>query len=233
MLPTIVLLPGMDGTGELFQAFLAALKDEFTTIVVQYPTERTLTYLELTSLAASHLPTGTPFVVLAESFSGPVAISLATSKPRGLVGLILCASFARNPRPWLGYLIPILGWVPKNWMSTCVINFFFLGDFSTMQVANDFHRVFSRLNKAVLVQRLRLIVAVDVVPEVERVDVPLLYLMATKDRLISNSAAKPFEKLIKCQICRLDGPHLLLQSVPEDAARVVKVFLNSLAKSHR
>lgn len=228
MLPTIVLLPGMDGTGELFQPFLAALKGEFRTIVVQYPTERTLTYPELTSLAASHLPTETPFVVLAESFSGPVAIFLAASKPKGFIGLILCASLVRNPRPWLHYLIPLLGTLPMGWISGRVINFFFLGRLSAEQAGADLPKVLRKVNRAVLVHRLQSMVAVDVADELELIDVPSLYLMASNDRLVPAIAGKPFQRLRQCQIRKLDGPHLLLQSVPEDAARMIKIFLNTL-----
>ena len=202
MLPTIVLLPGMDGTGELFQPFLSALKGEFKTIVVRYPSE-TLTYSALASIAASHFPTEVPFVVLAESFSGPVAISLAASKPTGLLGLILCASFARYPRPSLRYLIPIAGLLPKSWIPNHVINFFFLGRFSTRPVADDLHSVIMKMDKAVLLQRLRLTAIVDVVAEVDRINVPLLYMAATEDRLVPNNAMNPFARLKQCQMQNL------------------------------
>ncbi len=230
MLPTIVLLPGMDGTGELFQPFLSALKGEFRTIVVRYPSE-TLTYSALTSIAASHLPTERPFVVLAESFSGPVAISLAASNPAGLLALILCASFARYPRPRLRYLIPIVGLLPKSWVLNHVINFFFLGRFSTRQVADDLHSVIRKMDKAVLLQRLRLTAIVDVVAEVDQINVPLLYMAATEDRLVPNNAMNPFARLKQCQIRKVDGPHLLLQAVPEDGVRVIKALLDSLGKT--
>jgi pimeloyl-[acyl-carrier protein] methyl ester esterase len=109
MFPTVILLPGMDGTGELFAPFLAAAKGDFKTVVVKYPTTKPLAYAELTSLVESQLPTGEPFVLLAESFSGPIAVSVARRKPNGLTGLVLCAAFVRNPRPSLSYFIPLLG----------------------------------------------------------------------------------------------------------------------------
>src|SRR5487761_478318 len=43
----LVLLPGMDGTGELFSDFAAALAGEFEIATVWYPTERCLSYSEL------------------------------------------------------------------------------------------------------------------------------------------------------------------------------------------
>lgn len=44
---TLVLLPGMDGTGEQFQPFLRALGPSTSTVVISYPTAEPLTYAEL------------------------------------------------------------------------------------------------------------------------------------------------------------------------------------------
>jgi hypothetical protein len=52
------------------------------------------------------LPTRGRFVLLAESFSGPLAIRIAADPPSALVGLILCVTFARNPYPSLAWARP-------------------------------------------------------------------------------------------------------------------------------
>src|SRR5436309_344825 len=97
----LVLLPGMHGTGELFAEFTAALGSEHEAIAVSYPQDRPLDYAQLESIVRSRLPADRPFVILGESFSGPIAISIAASAPRGLRGIILCVSFAKNPLPRL------------------------------------------------------------------------------------------------------------------------------------
>jgi hypothetical protein len=65
MPPTLVLLPGMDGTGELFSPFLASLGSDFETLIVRYPTNEVLSLAELTALAQSKLPADKRFVLLA------------------------------------------------------------------------------------------------------------------------------------------------------------------------
>ena len=70
---TLVLLPGMDGTGQLFAPFLAALGPEFRTRVVSYPVDQPLGYAELELLARAAIPARGPYVILGESFSGPIA----------------------------------------------------------------------------------------------------------------------------------------------------------------
>ncbi|WP_228488314.1 hypothetical protein [Caenimonas koreensis] len=49
MKTTLVLLPGMDGTGDLFAPFIAAWKGPVH--VVRYPTDTALNYQELTAFA--------------------------------------------------------------------------------------------------------------------------------------------------------------------------------------
>lgn len=65
---TLVLLPGMDGTGELFANLLAELSKNIKTVVVRYPTSTVLNYEELTALADLQIPKETPYVLLGESF---------------------------------------------------------------------------------------------------------------------------------------------------------------------
>ena len=43
----LVLLPGMDGTGDLFAPLLSALSPALRTIVIRYPSDRPLGYAEL------------------------------------------------------------------------------------------------------------------------------------------------------------------------------------------
>ena len=72
-----MLLPGLDGAGELFQSFLKVLPSSLTPQVASYQTEQYLTYKELVSLVQSVLSPKEPFVLLGESFSGPLSIKAA------------------------------------------------------------------------------------------------------------------------------------------------------------
>ena len=98
----------MDGTGYLFEPFIAALGSEFQIVRVAYPNADALGYSELEAIARAALPAG-PYVLLGESFSGPIAISLAASAPDQLKGLVLCCTFARNPRPFFSGLRSLVG----------------------------------------------------------------------------------------------------------------------------
>ena len=77
----LVLLPGMDGTGDLFAPLLSALPPALRTIVVRYPCDRPLGYAGRT-----RGPKDQPFVLLGESFSGPIAAAIAAARRPACAG---------------------------------------------------------------------------------------------------------------------------------------------------
>src|SRR5688572_2754392 len=111
----LILMPGMDGTGELFRPLLAALPKSIEPVVVRYPGHEPLRYSELLPIARAALPVGEPFVLLGESFSGPLALMLAAGAPAGLCGVILCASFAEKPVRWVPRAFRHLAIGPMFW----------------------------------------------------------------------------------------------------------------------
>ena len=110
--PTLVLLPGLDGTGKLFSEFVKSLGSSVDSRIVAYPKDLALGYDELETLVLAALPRDRRFILLGESFSGPIAIRIAARSPAGLVALILCGTFAKNPFPWLGWARPLAAYLP-------------------------------------------------------------------------------------------------------------------------
>jgi hypothetical protein len=61
---------------------------------------------------------------------------------------------------------------------------------------------------------------------------PLLYLEATYDRLLSLSCKDEFSQLRPDTVLRSDpAPHVLLQREPQKAATVIRAFISSLPSS--
>lgn len=73
----LLLLPGMDGTGRLFVPFIEQLPPDAWTKVVSYPADRILGYDALLPLIERQIEPSVRHVVLAESFSGPLAVEYA------------------------------------------------------------------------------------------------------------------------------------------------------------
>ncbi|MEM7400565.1 MAG: alpha/beta fold hydrolase, partial [Pseudomonadota bacterium] len=95
MKPTLILLPGFDGSGRLFSPLHKALADSVDTIVLSYPADKVMTYYDLCHFLKDELP-DTPYILLGESFGGPLALMLSRYADENLKGIILCVSFIKN-----------------------------------------------------------------------------------------------------------------------------------------
>lgn len=224
---TLVLLPGLDGTGELFQPLLRELPVDWRKQVVAYPMDADAGYDALTGLAERALPADSPLVLSGESFSGPIAIRLAASLGPRLQALVLCCSFARNPRLALAPLGGLVGWLPSPGRLPASLSArVLLGPAPPAESKALLARALARLPAAVLRERLRMVMAVDVSRQLAAVRAPVLYLQATQDRVVPASAAEHVRRCCpQVNVTRLDGPHGLLQASPAACAAAMTSFL--------
>jgi pimeloyl-[acyl-carrier protein] methyl ester esterase len=227
---TIVLLPGMDGTGSLFAEFVTALGKDFEVIVISYPTDLALDYLALEDIARKQLPVGRPFFLLGESFSGPIAISLAASKPDGLIGLLLICTFAKNPHPYFHPFKSLIRFLPTTSSLTNLISPVFFGPYSTAKLQSSLQQALRRVSSAAIHARLRAVLDVDYSVKLTKLNVPILYLRADHDCVVFPSASRHIVKVIPtATVVSLPGPHLLLQAMPVEAAHAIKKFIQQVS----
>src|SRR5262249_23414227 len=197
----------------------AALGPEIEPHVVAYPTNPALGYAELEALVRASLPTDGAFVLLGESFSGPIAISIAASRPPHLVGLILCVTFARNPLPLLGSMPWLLPLVPFGLAPMRVINALLLGRFATAPLIEAVGTTFDEVPTQTFKARLAAVARADLRPALANVRVPVLYLRASEDRLVPRRCAADIaQAATQTHIVEIEAPHTLLQVKPAAAA---------------
>jgi len=230
----LVLLPGMDGTGELFEPLAQAMGRQHDAIdVVRYPGSEPLGYDELERLVRARLPVGQPFVLLGESFSGPLAISIAATPPPGLRGLILCCSFARSPKPGLallrGGLLELSMMFMHSGLMRGPMRRMLLGRFATPRLCGLLQGSLRQVSTAVMTRRMREVQRVNVVDRLAQVRVPVMYLQAIEDRIVPGQAARTIQRALSgLRIVRLEGPHGLLQAAPVAAAQAIENFCREL-----
>jgi pimeloyl-ACP methyl ester carboxylesterase len=225
---TLVLLPGMDGTGIFFEDFAAALPPEFKPVVVAYPDDPSLGYAELEAFARAALPRNEPYLILGESFSGPIAISIAASNPPGLLGLILCVTFARNPHPLLPLVTAILKPLPAWRLPRFIQEPNIFGGFNSPHVRAKLSKVRRQVSQKTLKARLEAVASIDVTEKLRRVMLPILYLRAKHDRVVSLASCDYIRKICpSVEVAELDAPHLLLQTIPQPAKAAIGNFVTS------
>ena len=230
----LVLLPGLDGTGELFVDFIAALPESWTATTVTFPTERFLPYTDLRPFVATAVSQLERFVLIAESFSAPLAVWYAATNPPNLAAVVICAGFVRNPlRGWSG-AVKVLAkpWLFKLKPPRTILEYFLLGQNVPFGLLQRLRRALERVSPNVLSGRLQEVLDCDARDELRRTSVPLLYVEATYDRLLSVSCKDEFAQLRPDAVFRsVPAPHLLLQREPQKAAGIIMAFISGLASS--
>ena len=222
---SLVLLPGMDGTGELFAPFQEALGEDFDIRVVRYPVDGPQTYAALTEVARAALPDTGQYLLLGESFSGPIAVALAATDPPGLMGVILCASFVRDPRPVLTRCAALLDGLPLPEIALRPARWALLGGHATPSLVNLLQRVFDQVGIATLRARALALRQVDASDALVRLRLPVLWLRAAQDRLVPSSTTTLASRLRpRMKVVCVPAPHGLLQTMPAAAAHEVRSF---------
>lgn len=226
----LLLLPGLDGTGMLFADFAKLLPNWIEPRVVNYPSNQKLTYDQLLPIVKSALPSDEPFVILAESFSTPLAVRIAAQAPRGLRALVLCAGFVSSPRrDFLSRIALVLApalvvfGLPKN-----VCRRFLVGSAAPKSLVDRVCSIVSTVSSGVLVHRFMSVFSCDCRQALQSVSVPLLYVAGSEDRLVPLTAFTTIRQAKSdLALVTINAPHLVLQANPRESVGALLQFLSS------
>jgi pimeloyl-ACP methyl ester carboxylesterase len=209
----LLLLPGLDGTGSLFAPFLSALPPRFEAEVARYAFDET-SYETLCERV--RLPDG-DFVIVAESFSGPLGVMVAAACAR-VTALVLVATFARNPTPLtlLGPLLNVLPSPPPRLAEAMMTNGAPLPALAS---------VLREVPRQTLVRRLEAVRTCDVSDALRGLTIPRLLLRPERDRLVPRNAFDHLERAGVPGVPIAEAPHLVLQTAPMACARVLETFV--------
>ena len=222
--PTVVLLPGLDGTGRLFDRLAHALEPRVQICRFSYPSERFLGYSELADLVVGQAPSD-PYAIVAESFSGPVAVAVGARRPAALRGIILSASFVVAPAPEWFRLFPFevffrLG-VPR-----AMLRHYLLGPQNDAGVMSDLTSAIASVPPRVLASRVREVLSSDASEALRSCTAPVVLLSAAGDRLLGSRGLRGvLNTQPTVEHVSLGGPHLLLQARPTEAASVIDRYV--------
>lgn len=225
----VVVLPGLDGTTSLLGDFCERLADlGVVASAVAYPPDKAFGYEQLEPLVRAQLP-AEPFLLLGESFSGPLAIRIAAAPPPNLLGVVLSTTFARAPVTGLSAFAPLLRFAPAR-PPMPLLSWLLLGPWATPRLHSQLSSALGTVRPSVLRARAAATLRVDVSTRLPSVRLPVLQLVASSDRLLAGSAASALASgLLQCRTVTIPGPHLLLQTATRECAEEVAAFASGLA----
>ena len=221
-----LILPGLDGTGRLLGAFAGALPAELGADVVSYPVDRYLDYASLEALVHARVPSDRPYALIAESFSGPLAIALAAKVPP--VALVLVGSFAASP---VGPVMSAIGRALAGATLAVPTPMFgvrqlLVGPDAPEDVLRAVHEVMHLVPGPILAGRLRALLQTDMSEALASSRAPLMYLAGSRDRLVWPRVGRAIRALRPdVEHATIDAPHLMLARAPDRAAELIAGFI--------
>ncbi len=226
----LVLLPGLDGSGDLFEHFEQALAPSLSIKTVLYPFKEGLGYDVLTEYVRDILPEDEPYMLLAESFSGPIAVSIATEENPAMKGLILVNTFLSNPNPLLIKLSRLL---PDPWLvqpPNVVLHWLLSNSEDNAVSVQELNRCIKGLSANLTRSRLQSVAKINVTEQAKSIDLPVMLMQSRTDALVkrrvTNQLKASFEQ---AEFHQFKAGHFLLQTQPTQSARAVQAFIDKHA----
>ena len=227
----LVLLPGLDGTGSLFAPLLANLPETLVPVVVKYPPDQLLYYEQLFPYIREVMPWDQPFILLAESFSGPMAIKFAAEQPANIHALVLCSCFFSKidapPASWTSFF------TKEKWFERATpdsaIKQLVTGGVCEPALLTAIKEAIRTVKPEVLAHRVRLMFEFDYSTALKELRAPLLCLAGKQDKLAAPQAIQNLLEAREDSSCvNLDTSHLLLQTHPKEALQAIIQFIKDL-----
>ena len=183
---------------------------------------------DLRPFVSAAVPQSKRFVLLAESFSAPLAVWYAAPS---LLAVVMCAGFVGSPVPGWSGIVKALAkpWLFRLKPPRTVLEYLLLGQNAPPDLLQKLHHALHRVSPVVLSGRVPEVLDCDARDDLRRTTVPLLYLEARHDRLLSSYCKKEVSHLRPDTLFRsVPAPHLLLQREPKKAATIMMAFISSL-----
>lgn len=226
---TLLMLPGFDGSGALFAPLAERLSDDFDCLPVSYDDHADAA--GYSQQIARACPADVPVVVIAESFSGPLALGFLAAAPDNVIGGILSTTFARPPLALIISLAEKLRLasftIPA--VSEQILRWFCLNGVRDIALIKKITAVVRAVDGPTVQSRLTALTEMDATPALSDVTRPLLTLAARHDRIVRRRYMQAIrDSRAHARHDDVDGPHLLLQARPDECARLIRRFCDRL-----
>ena len=219
----IALLPGLDGTGELFFPIIPFLEKDFEVHVIKY--DYLQSFDDHVQCVIDQLPENTPISLVAESFSGPIALALLANKQRNFQASVLSATFCKSPLPQ--FVSHMWRYIPEFFFAMnpayqLSLDWLAIGNDIDPDVRSRTHKILETIPPRYIQNRMCLVNEIDVSQLLKEIEVPLLYIQASRDHIVSrNSGLEIKQHINDMNIVSVDGPHMILQSEPKLCADLI------------
>ena len=217
----ILFLPGLDGTGLLFEDLLAQLPTTVDVEVISMDELSGSSYVEQAKEIATNVR-GAKILLVAESYSGRVAYELCELLGSNIKGIVFIASFIETPSTIskLARFIPVMLLKPHS------ASIWLLGKVGFSGFGNErlIRRVFSSISVADKTKlKSRLINIANLSSASKKHTTPIVYIRPSHDWLVDTKAVETVCTVFtSAEVVTLQGGHFIAQSDPSGCTNVIQ-----------
>lgn len=230
MNPIWTFLPGLHGNAELFSKIQNIISPTLDTEFIELPSDGEQDYTTLSTWLNNHLPTGQPRLIIAESFSGPLALRIAKQRPEDIAGIVLVASFCSSPiNPSFALLAqrPLFMVKPPS----IALRHFLTGSDADENEVTLLRNAIHKTPASILISRIKAVLGLQEQDIPILTKTPILILQAQRDQIIPWDAQQRLEASYpNAKVYWIDAPHLILQHQPKQCLVSIQRFLASFSK---
>lgn len=214
--PTLLLVPGLDGTALLFYRQVPLLAPHFHVLTFPLPNDGEATMDSLVELLHDIIERvkaqrGSEKVFLCgESFGGALSLSFALRYPKLLRGLVILNSFPKIRNAWQLHVGPaLLKMMP--WGAMKLVRRFTEAKLHSPHARpedlEEFHQRMGHVGREGYIRRLEILQDYDIRDRLSEIKTPTLFLAGELDRLVPAVKEAKFmaERMPQAQVVKLKG----------------------------
>ena len=222
-------LPGLHGTDALFGKLRSAIPARQECEWIDLPAKGKQDYQTLSDWLDGKLEhlENKKRLIIAESFSGPLAVMLASKRPDEVAGIVQASSFCHaplNPGIALLPLRPLFMVKPHR----KALEHFLIGKDASDEEIEELSQVIQSIPSATLTKRVRAILEFQEEDSPELKGIPMLLLQAQEDNLVPWEAQQRLEAHFPdARVHWLPSPHMMLQRHPIACLEKIMDFVST------
>ena len=197
--------------------------------MIDYQKDRLLSYAELAELVTAQLPDDEDFIIVAESFGGPIAYLIAKNAPQHLKFVVYAASYIDSPNKLLlkfRFILPLIFKLSAR-LPDKILNLALLGGMGSLAHIHKLKALLLGFPVSLFSHRLNELARLSM--PLDKTDVKAIYIRPRSDYLVTDSGYLSVAKWHKAvHRIETEGTHFLFQSNPLACAKIIKTELKKL-----
>ena len=221
----IILLPGLDGTGSLFDELIKSLCEDHDVEVISYDDVSGRSFIDQANEIAMIIK-DTDILLVGESYSGRVAYELSQLLGSRVRAIVFIASFISSPSLLSKFagLLPV-ALLKQNFLSAYLLKVFGFNGKATKKQTNSVFNSLKMANRSKLKARFKNIAGLS--NPTNTIDCHVTYIRPTRDLLVGKRAVNNLKSLCpNFNVISVSGGHFIAQSAPMACAKVISNAAN-------